>query len=188
MKNKASFSKVTNFLDKFVQMERNVCAYLLIVMVLITFIQVILRFIFRAPFSWAEEVTLMILVWFGYLCMPIDIYTDDHAALYFLYNKIPPVGKKILDIFRHVLLGWFFVEMIHYGFVLSKLNLRKIQAATGFSAMWLYLPLVVGGIFMAVFCLTNLIRTILKPIAQYKKEAEKKVTVEDIVKEKGGSV
>ena len=93
-----------------------------------------------------------------------------------------------MDIFRHVLLGWFFVEMIHYGFVLSKLNLRKIQAATGFSAMWLYLPLVVGGIFMAVFCLTNLIRTILKPIAQYKKEAEKKVTVEDIVKEKGGSV
>ena len=85
--------KVRGYFDAFIQAERYICSVILIIVTLITFVQVVMRFVFDAPFSWSEEVTLMFLVWFGYLCMAIDVYTDDHAALYFLYNDIPAIEK-----------------------------------------------------------------------------------------------
>jgi len=179
-------TKIRGALDKVVSIERYICAVFLVIMTLITFIQVIFRFVFRAPFSWAEEVTLMFLVWFGYLCMPIDIYTDEHAAIFAFYNKIPAVGKKILDFVRHGLLLWFFIELTHYGYLLYKINIKKVQAATGMSYGWLYFPLVVGGVIMSIYCISNFFKTLCTPVSEYRKLDSDEETLEDKVKEKGG--
>ncbi len=107
--NQKVLMKIRGYFDAFILAERYISSVILIIVTLITFVQVVMRFVFDAPFSWSEEVTLMFLVWFGYLCMAIDIYTDDHAALYFLYNRMSPVLRKGADLFRHGLLVWFFV-------------------------------------------------------------------------------
>lgn len=180
--------KTRRCFDKLVETERYVCSVFLIVVTLITFVQVVMRFVFNAPFSWSEEVTLMFLVWFGYLCMAIDIYTDDHAALYFLYNHFGPKLKKAADVFRHGLLMWFFVEMIKYGWMLTKLNIRKPQPATRFSQGWLFAPLIVGGILMLVYSLVNMLSTIAKPLSEYHKESERPKTVDEMAMERGGTV
>jgi TRAP-type C4-dicarboxylate transport system permease small subunit len=186
--NQKVLMKIRGYFDAFIQAERYISSVILIIVTLITFVQVVMRFVFDAPFSWSEEVTLMFLVWFGYLCMAIDIYTDDHAALYFLYNRMSPVLRKGADLFRHGLLVWFFVEMIKYGWMLTKLNLPKPQPATRFSQGWLYAPLVVGGVLMLIYSLVNFISTILKPRSEYRRESDKPKTVEEITVERGGTV
>lgn len=85
----------------------------------------------------------MFLVWFGYLCMAVDIYNDSHAALYFLYNKMPPMIRKGADLLRHGLHSWLFALMIKYGYQITMLNIGKPQPATRFSQGWLFAPL--GG-------------------------------------------
>ena len=160
--------------SRFIKLEQYVCAVLLIIMTLITFVQVVLRFIIRRPYSGAEEITLMILVWFGYLCMSVDVFTDTHAALFMVYDKLSGMTKKVFYLFRHALLTWFFIMLIKYGMMLTKLNIRKTQAATGISAGWLYAPLVVGGVIMLVFSLSNLLNTILKPASEFKKAGGEK--------------
>lgn len=181
-------SKTKNALDRLVQTERYVCCAFLIIVTLITFVQVLMRFVFNAPFSWSEEVTLMFLVWFGYLCMAIDIHTDGHAALYFLYNHMNPTLKKTLDLIRHGLLMWFFAEMVKYGCMITKLNIRKPQPATRLSQGWLYAPLIVGGILMFLYSFVNFLSTIAKPRLQYREESEKPKTVDEINMERGGTV
>ena len=161
---------IRNVLNKIAQVKRYICAFLLTVMLAITFIQVMLRYCFNAPFSWAEEVTLMLLVSFGYICMSLDILTDSHVAIYFLYNLFSPGIRKILDMVRHGLLGFFFFNMIRYGFIITRLNMPKRQPASGFSQGWLFLPLVVGGIFMLVYTIFNFLHTLLNPPVQNKTE------------------
>ncbi len=179
---------VRRALDKVIHFKRYICAVLLIIMTSITFVQVVMRFVFRAPFSWSEEVTLMFLVWFGYICMSVDIYTDSHAALYFLYNKLPPVLKKLADLLRHGALLWLFCEMVKYGWIITKMNLPKPQPATHFSQGWLFAPLVVGGLFMALYALVNLLMVLLKPISEYRAKAEHEKTVDEMNVERGGTV
>lgn len=186
--NQKVLMKVRGYFDAFIQAERYICSVILIIVTLITFVQVVMRFVFDAPFSWSEEVTLMFLVWFGYLCMAIDIYTDDHAALYFLYNRMFPKLRKGADLFRHGLLVWFFAEMIKYGWMLTKLNLPKPQPATRFSQGWLYAPLIIGGALMLIYSLVNFGSTLLKPRSEYQRESDKPKTVEELTVERGGTV
>ncbi|WMJ84522.1 TRAP transporter small permease [Oscillospiraceae bacterium LTW-04] len=183
-----TISVVRKALDKVVDIKRYICAVLLIIMTSITFVQVIMRFVFRAPFSWAEEVTLMFLVWFGYICMSIDIYTDTHSALYFLYNKLPPLPKKLADLLRHGALFWLFYEMLKYGWIITKMNLPKPQPATHFSQGWLFAPLVVGGLFMLLYSLVNLLSVLLKPLSEYHTKPDHEKTVEEMNIERGGTV
>lgn len=180
--------KIRSGLEKVIHVERYVCSIVLIIVTLITFVQVTMRFVFRAPFSWSEEVTLMFLVWFGYLCMAIDIYTDDHAALYFLHKKLNPTLKKSADIMRHGLLTWFFSQMIRYGWMITKLNAPKRMPATKFSQSLMYAPLVFGGILMLIYSLVNLVDTILTPRSAYKKASDSPATAEELMVERGGTL
>ena len=185
--------KIRNYLavmkkgiDATTQVMRYLCTVLLVIMVAITFVQVVMRFCFNAPFSWAEEVTLMVLVWFGYLCMSVDIYTDSHAALYFLYNKLPPVFHKLADLFRHGILTWLFIEMVKYGMVLTRLNAPKPQPATHFSQGWLFAPLVICGSAMVLFAAFDFLQALTTPLSEYKKTHVKEKTIEEINMERGG--
>ncbi|WP_207654725.1 TRAP transporter small permease [Marasmitruncus massiliensis] len=190
MKNtfRTGIEKINSFFNKLSSLESFICCYLLIILVLITFAQVCMRFLFNSPFSWAEEVTLMFLVWFGYLCMALDIHTDSHAALYFLYNKMPAPIRKAADLIRHGLLTWLFVEMVKYGGQITKLNMAKRQPATQFSQGWLFAPLVVGGILMVVYSILNFIIVLEKPLSEYQKESQKEKTIDDLNIERGGTV
>lgn len=182
---------IRGVLDRAVLIEKYVCSALLVIMTAITFAQVVCRFVFHNPFSWSEEVTLMLLVWFGYLCMPIDIYTDEHAAIFAFYNKMPAAVKKALDFLRHGLLLWFFIILTKYGVVLSQLNMRKVQPATGISYVWRYIPLIVGGVLMSIYCISNFIRTLATPVKEYKKDLSEMTFEEQVkqkVQEKGGTL
>lgn len=175
-------------LDKVMQIKRYICAALLLIMLTITFVQVVMRFCFSAPFSWAEEATLMFLVWFGYICMSIDIYTDTHAALYFLYNKLPPAPKKGADLLRHGLLTWLFAEMTKYGLVLTKLNFPKLQPATRLSQGILFAPLALLGALMVLYSAINFLSALFTPLAEYRADAEHEKTVDEMNIERGGTV
>lgn len=160
--------QIKKVVDKFVEIKRLICSIMLIIMTIITFIQVIMRYCFNAPFSWAEEVTLMLLVWFGYLCMSLDIHTDSHASITFLYDRFPPILKKCADLIRHLLLTFFFGNMVFYGYKLTMLSLPKSQPASGFSQGWLFAPLLIVGSFMLVYSVLNLISVFYK--TYYKEE------------------
>lgn len=179
---------VRRVLDIVTNAKRYICAVMLIIMLLISFAQVVMRFIFSSPFSWSEEATLMLLVWFGYFCMSVDIYTDSHAALYFLYNKMPPVLKKCADLFRQGLLAWFFIQMVIYGMKITKLNLPKPQPATQISQGWLFAPLVVGGVSMAIYAAVNFVTALAAPLSDYRPKSDAEKTVDELNKERGGTV
>lgn len=52
---KDKLKPVRELVQKFINMEKLLCSLMLVIMVVITFTQVIMRFIFNAPFSWSEE-------------------------------------------------------------------------------------------------------------------------------------
>lgn len=174
-------------MERVIDVIMNICSVLLLFMTIITFAQVFMRFVFSSPFSWSEEVTLMILVWFGYLAMSVDIYHDSHAALYFVYKKLPSVIRKMLDIFRQVVLMIFFGLLVKFGLTITVINIPKLQPATRITRSILYMPLVAVGTLMFIFCLYRLVVYVKKPIEHYDREYQGKVSIEEKARERGGS-
>ena len=87
--------KADSFFKKIIKVEKALGALSLFIMLVICFSAVIMRYVFNDPWTWSEEVILVILVIFGYLCISIDVYNDEHIALTFLYNAVAAKAEGI---------------------------------------------------------------------------------------------
>ena len=179
-------------LGKFTFFKSYICGFLLIIMTAITFTQVTMRYAFKSPIIGAEEATLLLLVWFGFLCISLDIHTDSHAALYFLYNKLPPLFKKMADLMRHAALTWFFVAMFRQGWRITSITMSQILPATGVPNGFLFAPLVVGGVFMALYSVVNFFDALFRPLDKYRQKNQDRAdvieSIDNLAKERGGTV
>jgi TRAP-type C4-dicarboxylate transport system permease small subunit len=129
----------------------------LAIMLSLTVFQVLLRYLFNKPTSWSEEITLFILVWFGYISMAIGVRKDSHISLEFIYDRFGPKGKRILDVGRYLLLLVLSVMMSIYAFPMISIGNTNTMPATQISRAVLYAPALVGGLLMTLFSLVNLI-------------------------------
>ena len=119
--------KIKKGLGYVVAVEQYVCCALLVVMLSICFVAVVMRYAFNSPIVWSEEVILTCLIWFGFMCISIGIYRDDHIAIEGVFNKLPPLARKALTVFRHVLLMVFCMFMTYYGWKIFKEQRRETK-------------------------------------------------------------
>src|SRR4030042_1138000 len=62
---------------------------MLLAMTLIICYQVVMRYVFNASPSWSEEVSLILLIWFGILSIPIGVKLHLHIGIEYIYNQFP---------------------------------------------------------------------------------------------------
>ncbi len=129
---------------------------LLVIMVIVIFMQVILRYIFNNPTSWSEEFSMLALVWFGYISVSMGFGRSYHIALEIFTDWLPTTIKRILAIISDISATVVGVMMVHYGFVLSKKVAIQVMPAMGFSKSWLYYSLVISGFILIMYALTHL--------------------------------
>ena len=150
--------KVDDLFKKIVKIEQIFGAIMLSIMLVICFFAVILRYCFRSPWTWSEEMILVMLVGFGYACIAIDVYRDEHVALTGLYNKLSPSWQKALDLIRHGLLTGYFALMTYYAFKIFLIKVNKPLPITGFSQGIVFMVQFIAAILMTLSCLHNFIK------------------------------
>lgn len=65
---------------------------------LLLFVNVVLRYWFLAPISWAEEVTLYLLVWIVFVGSSVAIRTRGHIAIDLLPLVLSPAARRLLAV------------------------------------------------------------------------------------------
>ena len=102
------------------QWERRVEALLgvaasaiLFAMMVLTFVDVVARYLFSRPVRGAFEVTELMLVVLIFAGLPLVSYANEHAVMDFIDRLLPPKGQRALIAFVHlvcaavlVLLAW----------------------------------------------------------------------------------
>lgn len=157
--------KADSLLKKVVLAERVVGAFMLFVMLVICFMAVVMRYVFNDPLPWSDEIILILLVGFGYLCISIDVYNDEHVAITFFYDKMSWTFQRILDVVRHILIGGFFTLATYYGVLIYQIKAPKRLVVTGASQGLVYLcQFIISGIIV-FFCIMNVAKvlTMKKP-------------------------
>lgn len=153
--------KLRKILSKLIWVERYVCCAILIVIMAICFGSVLMRYVLNKPWAWSEEVIIVFLVWFGFLCMSIETYRDSNIAITGFYNKLPKKAQRFLDLLRHVLLTVFYYLMTTESWRLFWVNSRKRLPASQWNQGLQYFPMVFGGAIMLAFSLINIIGVLI---------------------------
>jgi len=131
---------------------------LLVSMVLITFLQVIMRYAFNSPLSWAEETVGVIMIYFGLIGGSLGICYHIHISLEFFLKKFLAKQEKFVkygEIFLYI--GFGLIEIV-CGTQLMKLTKFQVIPATGLPVPYTYLALPIAGMVMIIFAGELLIR------------------------------
>lgn len=117
---------------------------------LLLFVNVVLRYVFLAPISWAEEISIYAIIWIVFVGGSAIVRRRAHLAIDLLPKALSPPAQRHLMIFVLSASLLFFAVFSYY----SCLHTLRIQASGQVTPnmqapMWLtYLAMPVGGALM----------------------------------------
>ena len=126
---------------------------LLAFMTVLTFTQVVLRYVFNSGIRWVEEVCCLCIVWYGFISIAFGIINKEHIAITSATKWVPKKIRKYWDRFNYLLIGAYGVFMLVYGVKITKLVQRQTLPATKFSYSVVYASIPVAGVLLVAFSL-----------------------------------
>ena len=131
--------------------------WVLLVIVAIVSADVVARNFFNYSIKWAQEVSLLLIVWMTFLSMAIGVEKGVHIAIELFYSKFPKPFRAFLDKLNTLVLLFVGCFFAYYGAKLTMSTWSSTLASTKWPAGMLYLMIPVGGICITYFTLTDLL-------------------------------
>ena len=141
--------KVIGFL---LSVEDFVLWFVVLQMVLLAFIQVILRYVFHSALSWAEELLRFEVVFVAFMGAALGVKYGSHIAVDALYNFSPPRMKIVLK-FVSSLFNSAFCFLLFYlamGVIIKVKASGQTTPAMGIPKYLLYIPIFLGSLIFAI--------------------------------------
>jgi TRAP-type C4-dicarboxylate transport system permease small subunit len=97
--------------------EEIVGAFLLAVMISVTFVNVVTRYAIIYPLAWTEEITVSMFVWIVLLGTSVAFRKNAHLSMTFVYDFMPLPLKKVSFLIANAMSIVFFSLLIWLGSV-----------------------------------------------------------------------
>ncbi len=123
---------------------------LLVVMVLVAFVQVVLRYVFNNPLSWSEEVARWSFVWMTFVGAALGVKRNSHVRIDNLELALPPAGKKLLGLVRSFVMSLVSVALLFSGWALVQDSIL-VSTALQWSLKLFFLSIPVGAGLMLLY-------------------------------------
>lgn len=92
--------------------EENLIALILGLMTVITFVNVVLRYLFQSSLIWGLEVTLVLFAWLVLLGMSYAVKINAHLGVDAVINILPPSARRGLALIAGVLCAFYAILLL----------------------------------------------------------------------------
>lgn len=166
--------KIISFLDE--HLEMMICLPMLVVMSIVIFFQVIMRYVFSNSLSWSEELSCYLFVWLSFLGCSYGIKAGKHMRVDVLINVLPEKISAVLSILADLMFFVFAVLMVVYGISMVETFAQTGQRAAGiYVPTWLlYFSCPLGMAVSAIRLIQNIVKTVRNAFLRDHKGAEEK--------------
>ncbi len=130
---------------------------LIVFLVVLTSVQVVMRYVFDSPLTWAGEFIGIVMIYFGLIGGSWGMKHGIHIALEVFvqkYLKSLKTAADILEVASYIAVGIF--EII-YGINIVVLSKYEILPATGIRASYVYMAIPIAGAVMIFFSIEKII-------------------------------
>lgn len=166
--------KVLRVLEK---VEESVAAFFFVTGSLIAIYGVFMRYIFNSPASWTTEIFEMFMVIAIFIGFGMALKDDRHIVVDLLYDKMPPVVKRIFNIISNVLGAFFSIFLTIMG--MQMVSIARIQGGATVDVgipIWVtYLIMPIGMGLLAFYFLIRIVRSIRDPLPTEEQEERDRI-------------
>jgi TRAP-type C4-dicarboxylate transport system permease small subunit len=157
--------KILDAVFKAIEVLIAVC---LAVMIILTFMNVVLRYIFSTGFAWSEEIARLCFIFLVYLGSIEAMRDNRHLIVDSVIRRIPGVAQKILYALLQGCIVWLMLILTQGSWRLARQNLTNKWMITGFPIAVIYFTGAVLGVSIAAIAAANIIRMFVfkKPVSE----------------------
>ncbi len=121
--------------------ESYICQALLVTFVVILFAQIVSRELFHYTFSWSEELSTYMFVWFVFFGASYAAKLGAHNRVTFQFNKFPKKVVNWIEAFADMFWVGFNVYFVYlsYDFIFNKMNVFWKSQTLGIPMKYVFL-------------------------------------------------
>jgi TRAP-type transport system small permease protein len=131
-----------------IRAERSLCLVSLAIMVGAVALQVLSRYMFKAPVSWAEELSRACLTWLTFVGGSMALRLKGHFVIELLVTKLPDTMHNAFEILLLAVTAVLVAVMFYTGLVMLPVVHDQTSSAMGYPMSFVYLSIPVGSAFM----------------------------------------
>lgn len=155
---KEKIEQVVRQVGLFIQIVGRIELYfsisILVIMVASLFANVVMRYVFRSPLPWAEEVAVYCFIWLTFLGASVALKRRRHLVMSLLpEKKLSLRAKNAFKFFAYFCLAALLIFLVIQGSRAMSLQraMHTIALPLRISSMYFYaVPLVVGSVSMLI--------------------------------------
>ena len=135
-----------------------VIAFMLAVMVVLVFGNVVLRYGFNSGITVSEEVSRWLFIWMTFLGAVVALREHGHLGVDMVVQRLPRGGKKACLLAGHVVMLYIVWLLFQGSVAQARINWDVTAPTTGFSIAIVYAAGIVFAVLAAVILLIDLYR------------------------------
>ncbi|MBP1696482.1 MAG: TRAP-type C4-dicarboxylate transporter small and large permease [Deltaproteobacteria bacterium] len=124
-------------------------------MTILLLVNVFLRYLFSRPFPWAEEISVLLIVWVVFLGAGLVQKKDEHVAVTYLFDLFPIKWKTMTLIFGNLCICAVLVVHLLSAINLLKLQMKGTMISVNMSSGFFALAVLVGIAAMLLFTIDS---------------------------------
>ena len=145
-------------IDQFCRLLSMVMVAALVLMVIMVFGNVVLRYGFNSGITVSDEMSRYCFIWLTYIGAMIAMRDREHLGVDTLVRRLPRAGKKLCLFLSEALM--LFVNVLFFigTWKMHELQVTSISPVVGISMIWVYGVGYVVAVVMALFNIEVLVR------------------------------
>ena len=124
--------KVLHLIDEY--LEEYFLVTTLVVMVVVIFLQVVMRYVFQNSLSWSEELARYLFLWQVWVGASYATKKSRHLRVEILRDALPPLGQKILETLATLIWLAFAVLVVYLSYGITS----KVMASSQITRPCIY--------------------------------------------------
>jgi len=127
--------------------------------VIITFLQVLFRYVFKSPISWSQEVLMISFVYSILFGAALAVKNKEHLTVD-LFDNLSSIKEKILVVIEFIVTGTVILILLYFGWELVRANLNsgQIVGILPLKKAYVYLAIPLSALFMLYFHIRKVIK------------------------------
>lgn len=136
-------------------------AIFLALMVLFTFLNVVLRYIFDAGFAWSEEISRLCFIYLVYLGAIVAARDNAHLMVDALIARVPAKAQRVIYVAIQVITIWLLAMLAQGSWQWAVMKKSDVWPITQFPVFFINITGAVLGVAYIAICIINLVRLIV---------------------------
>ncbi|MDR1059407.1 MAG: TRAP transporter small permease [Treponema sp.] len=119
--------------------------------------QIVMRWIFRNPIVWSEELIRLMYVWICYIGWTMASRNRTHICITAFISRLPPSGQKVMQTFNCVLVILFSVFMVWFGIKMTEVGGRGMAVTLPINFALVYVSAPIANFIILLYQILDIV-------------------------------